>query len=130
MATDSPYWNPKPETLIDTVSYFFLLPNFSFMHFPVVDYRTFQRGYFAADVHAIQRRGLEMMLRGTFHLLCYLVIYHELLLAAAELVDTWARALEKPPLAPASDTVACASAAWAWAWADWSSASACFRRAA
>ena len=29
-----------PESLIDTVSYFFLLPNFSFMHFPVVDYRT------------------------------------------------------------------------------------------
>jgi hypothetical protein len=79
----------KPESLIDTVSYFFLLPNFSFMHFPVVDYRAFQRGYFAADVHAIQRRGLEMMLRGTFHLLCYRVIYHELLLAAAEVHDGW-----------------------------------------
>ena len=46
-----------PETLIDTVGYFFLLPNFCFMHFPVVDYRTLQRGYFADDVHAIQRRG-------------------------------------------------------------------------
>jgi hypothetical protein len=73
-----------PETLVDTIGYFFLLPNFSFMHFPVVDYRTFQRGYFADDVHAIQRRGLEMMFRGTIHLLCYRLIYHELLIPAAE----------------------------------------------
>jgi hypothetical protein len=72
------------ETLVDTIGYFFLLPNFSFMHFPVVDYRTFQRGYFADDVHAIQRRGLEMMFRGTIHLLCYRLIYHDLLIPAAE----------------------------------------------
>ena len=59
----------KPETLVDTLSYFFLLPNYCFMHFPVVDYRTMQRGYFADDVHAMQRRGLQMMFRGTVHLL-------------------------------------------------------------
>src|SRR5271166_3647354 len=47
-----------PETLWDGAGYFLLLPNFCFMHFPVVDYRTMQRGYFAIDVHAIQRRGL------------------------------------------------------------------------
>ena len=39
-----------------------------------------QRGYFADDVHAIQRRGLEMMFRGTIHLLCYRLVYHELLI--------------------------------------------------
>jgi alginate O-acetyltransferase complex protein AlgI len=72
------------EPLVDTIGYFFLLPNFSFMHFPVVDYRTLQRGYFADDVHAIQRRGLEMMFRGTIHLLCYRLVYHELLIPAAE----------------------------------------------
>ena len=73
-----------PETFIDAASYFFLLPNFCFMHFPVVDYRTLQRGYFADDVHAIQRRGLQMMFRGTLHLICYRLIYHELLIPAAE----------------------------------------------
>ena len=78
-----------PESLIDTVSYFFLLPNFSFMHFPVVDYRTLQRGFFADDVHAIQRRGLEMMLRGTYQLICYRLVYHELLMPAAEVRDPW-----------------------------------------
>jgi len=77
----------KPETLVDTLSYFFLLPNYCFMHFPVVDYRTMQRGYFADDVHAIQRRGLQMMFRGTIHLLCYRLVYHELLISAAKVHD-------------------------------------------
>src|SRR5262249_48365778 len=37
-----------PEPLMDTLGYFFVLPNYCFQHFPVVDYRTMQRGYFAA----------------------------------------------------------------------------------
>lgn len=77
----------KPETLIDTLSYFFLLPNYCFMHFPVVDYRTMQRGYFADDVHSMQRRGLDMMFRGTIHLLCYRLVYHELLIPASNVHD-------------------------------------------
>lgn len=74
----------KPETLIDTVSYFFLLPNYCFLHFPVVDYRTLQRGYFAKDIHATQRAGLQMMFRGTTHLLLYRLVYHELLIKPAD----------------------------------------------
>jgi hypothetical protein len=77
----------KPETLVDTLSYFFLLPNYCFMHFPVVDYRTMQRGYFADDVHRMQRRGLDMMFRGTIHLLCYRLVYHELLIPASSVHD-------------------------------------------
>ena len=69
-----------PETLVDTLSYFFLLPNFCFTLFPVVDYRTMQRGYFSADVHALQRRGLQMMLQGTVQLLAYRLVYHEMLI--------------------------------------------------
>ncbi len=74
----------KPEPLIDTIGYFFLLPNYCFLHFPVVDYRTYQRGYFAKDVHATMRAGLQMMFRGTIHLLLYRVIYHELLITPEE----------------------------------------------
>ena len=77
----------KPESLVDTLSYFFLLPNYCFMHFPVVDYRTMQRGYFADDIHALQRRGLQMMFRGTLHLLCYRLVYHELLISASKVHD-------------------------------------------
>jgi len=77
----------KPEKLVDTLSYFFLLPNYCFPLFPVVDYRTMQRGYFAGDVHSMQRRGLQMMFRGTVHLLCYRLVYHELLIPAAGVHD-------------------------------------------
>ncbi|WP_422928308.1 hypothetical protein [Singulisphaera sp. PoT] len=74
----------KPESLVDTLSYFFLLPNYCFLHFPVVDYRTFLRGYFAKNVHETQRAGLQMMFRGTTHLLLYRLIYHEVLISAEE----------------------------------------------
>jgi alginate O-acetyltransferase complex protein AlgI len=73
-----------PEPLIDTLSYFFLLPNACFQLFPVVDYRTFRRGYFARDIHAIQRSGLRMMFNGTIHLLLYRVVYDKLWFPAEE----------------------------------------------
>jgi hypothetical protein len=76
-----------PERLEDVVSYFFLFPNITFLLFPVVDYRTFLRGYFAADIHDIQRAGLKLMTRGTFHLLAYRLIYHRLLIPMTEVHD-------------------------------------------
>ncbi|MHC5537167.1 hypothetical protein ACYOEI_02895 [Singulisphaera rosea] len=76
-----------PESLVDALGYFFLLPNFCFLHFPVVDYRTLQRGYFAKDIHETQRAGLRMMFRGTVQLLLYRIVYHEFLIAAEEVHD-------------------------------------------
>jgi alginate O-acetyltransferase complex protein AlgI len=78
----------RPEPLIDTLCYFFVLPNFCFLHFPVIDYRTMQRGYFARDVHVIQQAGLQMMMRGTLHLIAYRLVYHELLISAEEVHKT------------------------------------------
>jgi D-alanyl-lipoteichoic acid acyltransferase DltB (MBOAT superfamily) len=83
----------KPETLVDTLSYFFLLPNYCFLHFPVVDYRTLQRSYFARDIHAVQQAGLTMMFRGTVQLLLYRVIYHEVLIPPDEVHDAASLAL-------------------------------------
>ncbi|WP_165246308.1 hypothetical protein [Paludisphaera soli] len=74
----------KPEKLIDAVGYFFLLPNYCFMLFPVVDYRTWQRGYFSADVHDVQRRGLEMTFRGAVQLILYRIIDQELLIQSSD----------------------------------------------
>ena len=71
----------KPERLVDVLSYLFLLPNTCFPHFPVVDYRTMRRGYFAEDIHKIQRVGLGMMVTGTIHLLLYRIIDQHLRLA-------------------------------------------------
>jgi alginate O-acetyltransferase complex protein AlgI len=75
------------EPLADTLAYFFLLPNDAFLHFPVVDFRTFQRGYFARDIHEIQRTGLAMILRGTLHLLAYRIVHGKLLIPADQVHD-------------------------------------------
>jgi alginate O-acetyltransferase complex protein AlgI len=74
----------RRESVVDTLSYFFLLPNYCFLHFPVVDYRTMQRGYFSRDIHSIQQTGLGMILRGTVQLLVYRLVYHGLLISAEE----------------------------------------------
>jgi alginate O-acetyltransferase complex protein AlgI len=76
-----------PESLGDALAYVFLMPNCAFLHFPVVDYRTMRRGYFARDIHATQRAGLKMMVRGTTHLLLYRLVYHKLLIAPEEVYN-------------------------------------------
>jgi D-alanyl-lipoteichoic acid acyltransferase DltB (MBOAT superfamily) len=75
------------EPLVETLSYFFLLPNYVFPHFPVVDYRTFRRGYFARDIHETQRVGLAMMSRGMMHLLAYRTIDRLLLISPEAVHD-------------------------------------------
>jgi D-alanyl-lipoteichoic acid acyltransferase DltB (MBOAT superfamily) len=77
----------RPERPVDVLSYFFLMPNACFLHFPVVDYRMFRRGYHAEEIHATQRRGLAMMTNGMVHLLLYRLIYHRLLIPQAEVHD-------------------------------------------
>jgi len=77
----------KPERLEDVVSYFFLFPNLTFLHFPVVDYRTFLRGYFASEIHQTQRNGLKLMTRATFHLLAYRLVYHRIYFPMADVRD-------------------------------------------
>jgi alginate O-acetyltransferase complex protein AlgI len=77
----------EKESLIDTLSYFFVLPNYVFPHFPVIDYRSFERGYFARGIHEIQRAGMTMISRGTVHLLAYRVIDRLLLISADAVHD-------------------------------------------
>ncbi len=77
---------PGPESLVDTLSYFFVLPNYVFPHFPVIDYRALQRGYFASEIHEIQRSGVVMMARGTMHLFLYRVI-DRMFLVSSDAVD-------------------------------------------
>lgn len=72
------------ERVSDVLSYFFLLPNFAFHLFPVVDYRTLRRGYFSHEIHATQRAGLRLILRGSVHLLLWRWINHELLISPLE----------------------------------------------
>lgn len=74
----------RPPRLVDALGYFFMLPNWCFLHFPVVDYRAYMRGSFAAPVHVLCRSGLRMMTLGTVQLLLYRLVYHELLVGPEE----------------------------------------------
>jgi alginate O-acetyltransferase complex protein AlgI len=74
----------KPEPLVDSLGYFFLLPNYAFLLFPVVDYRTLKRTYFSVDIHETQRTGLRMIFNGLIQLLAYRLVYHELLIPFEE----------------------------------------------
>lgn len=76
----------KQESWVDTASYFLILPNWCFLHFPVVDYRTLQRGFYAKDIVETRRRGLNMTFAGVTHLLGYRLVYHELLITPADVI--------------------------------------------
>jgi len=78
---------PRPASIWMRVAYFFLLPNVCFLLFPVVDYRTFQRTYYAAPAREIHARGLRWMLRGILHLLAYRAVHAYLTPAAGDVHD-------------------------------------------
>src|SRR5271165_6021489 len=66
---------PGPANLTDYLSYFFLLPNYYFLLFPVVDYQTFRNSYFKRDINMVAQQGIWWILRGTTHLLFYRLVY-------------------------------------------------------
>jgi len=64
-----------PVRIKDYLSYFFLLPNYYFLFFPVVDFQTFRRSFFQRDIHPVAQQGIWWIFRGTTHLLLYRLIY-------------------------------------------------------
>ena len=68
----------QPASISERLSYFFLLPNISFLLFPVVDYRTYRRTYYNEQEHVIYQRGVLWMVRGLTHLLLYRLVYQYL----------------------------------------------------
>jgi hypothetical protein len=68
-------YSKTPPKLRDYLSYFFLLPNYYFLLFPVVDYQTFRKSYFKRDIHTVAQLGIWRIFRGTTHLLLYRIIY-------------------------------------------------------
>ncbi|MFT7625397.1 MAG: hypothetical protein ACI9WU_004588, partial [Myxococcota bacterium] len=75
------YDNARPGRSVDPwqrLAYFFMLPNVCFLLFPVVDYKTFVRSWYAADAYATYRRGLALMSRGIVHIVLYRAVYHYL----------------------------------------------------
>ncbi len=58
------------------LAYFFILPNYFFLLFPVIDYKTMRMNYYRRDTHEIAQQGIVWMCRGTAQLLLYLVVTH------------------------------------------------------
>ena len=60
-----------PPRLLPFLSYFFLLPNFYFLLFPVIDFPTMRRTYYQRDIHEIgaARHSLDGARRHTTHAL-------------------------------------------------------------
>ncbi|MFQ5747049.1 MAG: hypothetical protein ACE5HF_07505 [Gemmatimonadota bacterium] len=82
-----------PATLWERLSYFFLFPNVCFPLFPVVDYETFRRTYYATDARAIYEKGLSWIGRGIIHLLLYRAVYYYLVPAPSEVANVGSLAL-------------------------------------
>lgn len=68
----------------ETCGYFFLLPNVCFPLFPVVDYKTHRRSWYAEDELDCYQTGVRWMLRGLLQLLFYRFVYYYVLLAPSE----------------------------------------------
>lgn len=66
----------KKPSLQEFLSYFYLLPNFYFLLFPVIDFRTMRRSYFEKDIHEVAQQGIAWMARGAVHLVLYRFVYH------------------------------------------------------
>lgn len=58
-----------------SMAYFFMLPNLSFTLVPVVDYKTFSRGYEAIDRFATYQTGVNWIFRGLIQLILYRAAY-------------------------------------------------------
>jgi alginate O-acetyltransferase complex protein AlgI len=62
-------------SLQDYCAYFFPLPNFYFLLFPVLDFQTQRRTFYQRDIHAIAQQGIGWIVRGTAQLCLYRLVY-------------------------------------------------------
>ena len=62
-------------SLVQSLSYFFMVPNVCFPLFPVVDFKRFQRSHYSDDAVATYQRGVSWIFRGVIHLVLYRVVY-------------------------------------------------------
>ena len=77
----------KPRSIWETLGYFFLLPNVLFTLFPVVDYRAFQKSWYAEDQWACAQKGVRWIVRGIVHLIVYRFIYYYGVIAPSEVAS-------------------------------------------
>jgi alginate O-acetyltransferase complex protein AlgI len=68
----------EPARLLPFLNYFFILPNYIFTLFPVIDFQTMRRSYYQRDTHEIAQQGIRWVMRGFIQLCVYrLVLYFD-----------------------------------------------------
>ena len=53
-----------PPQLREFLTYFFILPNYYFVLFPVIDFQTHRQSYFRRNIHDIAQQGIAWIGRG------------------------------------------------------------------
>ncbi|MGQ0722792.1 MAG: hypothetical protein ACT4PE_14675 [Candidatus Eiseniibacteriota bacterium] len=55
-------------------TYFFMLPNFYFLFFPVVDFQTMRQSFLRRNIHDVAQQGIVWLVRGTLQLVLYRIV--------------------------------------------------------
>ena len=63
-------------TIREFLTYFFIVPNYYFVLFPVIDFQTHRQTYFRRNIHEVAQQGIVWIGRGAVQLLLYRVVYH------------------------------------------------------
>jgi alginate O-acetyltransferase complex protein AlgI len=66
----------EPISFLSYLSYFFILPNYYFTLFPVIDFQTMRSTYYRRNIHAIAQQGIHWMVRGSVQLMLYRVVLY------------------------------------------------------
>ena len=65
-----------PPKLREFLTYFFIVPNYYFVLFPVIDFQTQRQTYFRRNIHDVAQQGIIWIGRGAVQLLLYRLVYH------------------------------------------------------
>ncbi|NOT26800.1 MAG: hypothetical protein HOP16_11940 [Acidobacteria bacterium] len=71
---DAAHAKTRPQ-LNEFLTYFFTLPNYYFLLFPVIDFQTHRQTYFRRNINDIAQQGVLWIARGTVQLLIYRLVY-------------------------------------------------------
>jgi alginate O-acetyltransferase complex protein AlgI len=72
---DAAYAKTAP-TIREFLTYFFIVPNYYFLLFPVIDFQTHRQTYYRRNIHDVAQQGIVWIGRGAVQLLLYRLVYH------------------------------------------------------
>lgn len=69
-------YSKEPVRLVPFLNYFYILPNYVFTLFPVIDFQTMRRSFYQRDIHLIAQQGIQWMVRGAIQLCLYRLVFY------------------------------------------------------